>query len=51
VVEFCDPRIQNIQSTVEEILHFNVMHHSLILYATCTRENCENKNLQTNQVA
>ena len=43
VVEFCDPRIQNIQNTVEEILHFNVMHHSLILYATCTRENCENQ--------
>ena len=43
VVEFCDPRIQNIQSTVEEILHFNVLHHSLILYASCTKENCENR--------
>ena len=37
VTEFCDPRIQNIQNTVEELMHFNVMHHSLILYATCTR--------------
>ncbi len=43
VMEFCDPRIQNIQNTVEELLHFNVMHHSLILYATCKKENCENK--------
>jgi Fur family ferric uptake transcriptional regulator len=43
VVEFCDPRIQNIQNTVEELMHFNVVHHSLILYASCTKENCENK--------
>ena len=43
VIEFCDPRIQNIQNTVEELMHFNVMHHSLILYATCTKKNCENR--------
>ncbi len=43
VVEFCDPRIQNIQNTAGELLHFNVMHHSLILYATCKKANCENK--------
>src|SRR5579862_8757552 len=43
VVEFCDPRIQNIQTTAGELLHFNVMHHSLILYATCKKTNCENK--------
>lgn len=43
VLEFCDPRIQNIQNTVEELLHFNVVHHSLILYASCKKENCENK--------
>lgn len=43
VVEFCDPRIQNIQTTVGELLHFNVIHHSLILYASCTKMNCENK--------
>jgi Fur family ferric uptake transcriptional regulator len=24
-------------------LHFNVIHHSLILYASCTRQNCENR--------
>ncbi|HAC23463.1 MAG TPA: transcriptional repressor [Cytophagales bacterium] len=43
VIEFCDPRIQNIQNTVEELLQFNVMHHSLILYASCKKHNCENK--------
>jgi Fur family transcriptional regulator, ferric uptake regulator len=43
VTEFCDPRIQNIQNTVSELLHFKVMHHSLILYASCNKTNCENK--------
>ena len=43
VIEFCDPRIQNIQNTVSEILNFKVLHHSLILYGTCLKENCENK--------
>jgi Fur family ferric uptake transcriptional regulator len=28
---------------VEELLQFNVMHHSLILYAACTKKNCENR--------
>jgi Fur family transcriptional regulator, ferric uptake regulator len=45
VVEFCDPRIQTIQNTVEELMNFNVIHHSLILYASCTKTNCENKRL------
>lgn len=43
VMEFCDPRIQNIQNTVGDILHFQVLHHSLIFYGNCTKENCENK--------
>ena len=43
VVEFCDPRIQTIQNTVEELMHFEVVHHSLILYASCTKSNCENR--------
>jgi len=43
VVEFCDPRIQNIQETVGDILGYNVIHHSLILYASCNKEDCENK--------
>ena len=43
VIEFCDPRIQTIQNTVQELMQFNVLHHSLILYATCTKKNCENR--------
>lgn len=43
VVEFCDPRIYNIQTMVGELLHFNVLHHSLILYGSCTKPNCANK--------
>jgi Fur family ferric uptake transcriptional regulator len=49
VVEFCDPRIHSIQKTAGEVLQFNVIHHSLILYASCTKSNCENKKL--NEVA
>ena len=45
VTEFCDPRIQNIQNTVGELLHFNVLHHSLILYATCSKVSCENRKI------
>jgi Fur family transcriptional regulator, ferric uptake regulator len=43
VVEFCDPRIQNIQNTVGELLKFEVIHHSLILYANCLNKNCEHR--------
>lgn len=43
VMEFCDPRIQNIQNTVGELLKFNVMHHSLILYGNCTNPTCNNR--------
>jgi Fur family ferric uptake transcriptional regulator len=43
VMEFCDPRVQNIQNMVGDMLKFKVMHHSLIFYGSCERENCENK--------
>lgn len=46
VFEFCDPRIQNIQTTVGNLLNFEVLHHSLVLYANCTNPNCENKKLK-----
>ena len=41
VVEFCDPRIQNIQTTVGELLEFEVIHHSLLLYANCLKKDCQ----------
>lgn len=39
VLEFCDPRIQQIQSTMGELLKFNVTHHSLNFYGTPLVEN------------
>lgn len=32
VLEFCDPRIQNIKSTLEEIFDIEILHHSLNFY-------------------
>ena len=43
VMEFCDPRIQSIQNMVGEMLNFSVMHHSLIFYGNCNKENCQNR--------
>lgn len=41
VMEFCDPRIQQIQDTVGEIFNFEVEYRSLILYGNCKQPNCE----------
>ena len=35
VFEFCDPRIQQIQQTTEELTNIVVSHHSLIFYGHC----------------
>jgi Fur family ferric uptake transcriptional regulator len=35
VVEFCDPRIQQIKNMVGELLNFEITHHSLNLYGIC----------------
>lgn len=35
VVEFCDPRLQNIKTMVGDLLNFQVMHHALNLYGVC----------------
>lgn len=35
VVEFCDPRIQNIKTMVGDLLNFKILHHSLNLYGIC----------------
>ncbi|MFN7421066.1 MAG: Fur family transcriptional regulator [Flavobacterium sp.] len=32
VIEFCDPRIQNIKDTIEELFGITVQHHSLYFY-------------------
>ena len=34
VIEFCDPRIQVIKKTIEEIFDIDITNHSLYLYGT-----------------
>ena len=34
IVEFCDPRIQTIQKTIEEVFNINITNHSLYFYGT-----------------
>ena len=33
VIEFCDPRIQNIKNTLEEMFNLDIMHHTLYFFA------------------
>ena len=33
VIEFCDPRIQNIKNTLEEMFNLEIMHHTLYFFA------------------
>ena len=35
VIEFCDPRIQQIKDMMGDILKFKIHHHSLTLYGEC----------------
>jgi len=35
VFEFCDPRIMQIQKMTENILNFDIFHHSLNFFAKC----------------
>lgn len=37
VFEFCDPRIMQIQKMTEDILQFNITHHSLNFFARCKK--------------
>lgn len=34
VIEFCDPRIENIKKTMEDIFNIDISHHSLYFYGT-----------------
>ena len=39
VLEYCDPRLLEIQKTIEETLGVEVTHHSLIFYGHKKKEN------------
>jgi Fur family ferric uptake transcriptional regulator len=34
VIEFCDPRIQTIKKTIEEVFDIDIQNHSLYFYGT-----------------
>lgn len=38
VMEFCDPRIQSIKQTIEEVFNIKIHNHSLYFYATKEEE-------------
>lgn len=38
VLEFCDPRLQEIQKSVEKMLGVKVSHHSLTFYGKCAKD-------------
>jgi len=42
LIEFCDPRIHEIQNSISDLMHFKVSYHSLYIYGICT--DCQNKN-------
>ena len=48
VLEFCDPRVQQIKDMVGDVLKFDVQHHALNLYGTCRGECEEKMSLETN---
>jgi Fur family ferric uptake transcriptional regulator len=39
VIEFCDPRIQQIKKSIEDIFGIKVLHHSLYLYGVKDEKN------------
>jgi Fur family ferric uptake transcriptional regulator len=42
VIEFCDPRVQNIKATIEEIFNVKIQHHSLYFYGVRNQPTSEN---------
>jgi Fur family ferric uptake transcriptional regulator len=41
VIEFCDPRIQNIKKTIEDVFDISISKHSLYFYGTKNTTNPE----------
>jgi len=41
VIEFCDPRIQEIKNSIVDIMNFKIERHALNFYGICN--NCQNK--------
>jgi Fur family ferric uptake transcriptional regulator len=41
VVEFCDPRVQSIKKTIEEVFNVTIHKHSLVFYGTKKKSNAK----------
>ncbi len=41
VIEFCDPRLLNIQNTVSEYSGIDIKDHSLVFYGVCNSPDCQ----------
>lgn len=46
VLEFCDPRIQEIKNMMGNLMDFNITHHNLNLYGRC-KGGCEEQSKET----
>jgi len=40
VIEFCDPRLQDIKDSMGNIFNMEIQNHSLTLYAHCNNDSC-----------
>lgn len=43
VIEFCDPRLQQIKNTIGDLFKHNIHHHALTLYGKCEIPSCPDK--------
>ena len=48
VIEFCDPRIEEIQTTASRLMNFDIHHYSLHIYGVC--EACRAK-MEENRIS
>ncbi len=44
VMEFCDPRLGEIEQTIGNIYQFDISHHTMTLYGKCSDEQCKQRN-------
>ena len=51
ILEFCDPRLQEIQESVADVYGFEVARHALTVYGHCRREACPNRTTSGENVA
>lgn len=49
VIEFCDPRIQNIKATTAQFFDFKIQYHSLNLFGVCNDASCNKADKSRNK--